>query len=246
MGARSGARTVADPLRCPVRLRPASARRRRRPRPDPIDRVSPRNRLPPRAWHRCRVTRGCGVGGPLYTGARQIAFAGMAVDRQLPYVGSAGADPVPPPLWDRPGVSPPRTPAGRDDAVRGRRTPDRRPGSRGRLRLSGLQKIDLGGEVDGHDRTALRVRGVDGPSRRGGQRRCAAAAGRTAEGVRATDAIAAEYGRGDAAATLRAAVYLKDNVKHDLGPDEIAGLQRFLDHAATLDLAPRKRRLEFF
>ena len=66
------------------------------------------------------------------------------------------------------------------------------------------------------------------------------------EGARATDAIAAEYGRGDAAATQRAAVYLRDNVTYDLGPDEVAGLQLFLDHAATLDLAPRKRRLEFF
>jgi chorismate dehydratase len=66
------------------------------------------------------------------------------------------------------------------------------------------------------------------------------------EGARSPDAIAAEYGRGDAAATARAAVYLRDNVKYGLGPDEAAGLQAFLDAAAELGLAPRKRRLEFF
>jgi chorismate dehydratase len=67
-----------------------------------------------------------------------------------------------------------------------------------------------------------------------------------AEGVRAPDAIAAEYGRGDAVATARAAAYLRDNVKYGLGPDEINGLQTFLDYAADVNAAPRKRRLEFF
>ncbi|MSO82528.1 MAG: hypothetical protein EXQ53_04450 [Acidobacteria bacterium] len=66
------------------------------------------------------------------------------------------------------------------------------------------------------------------------------------EGVRSTSAIAAEYGRGDAAATARAAAYLSDNVKYGLGPDESRGLQVFLDYAADLRLAPRKRSLEFF
>jgi chorismate dehydratase len=67
-----------------------------------------------------------------------------------------------------------------------------------------------------------------------------------AEGVASAAAIAEEYGRGDAAATARAAAYLRDNVKYGLGPDEAAGLQLFLDYAADLGLAPRKRRLEFF
>lgn len=67
-----------------------------------------------------------------------------------------------------------------------------------------------------------------------------------AEGATATDAIAAEYGRGNAAATARAAAYLRDNVKYGLGPEEAAGLQAFLDYAAALGLAPRKRALEFF
>ena len=66
------------------------------------------------------------------------------------------------------------------------------------------------------------------------------------EGARSTAAIAAEYGKGDAVATERAAVYLRDNVKHDLGREEAAGLQLFLDYAAELNVAPRTRRLEFF
>jgi chorismate dehydratase len=66
------------------------------------------------------------------------------------------------------------------------------------------------------------------------------------EGVASVDAIAAEYGRGDAAATARAAAYLRDNVQYGLGPQEIQGLQMFLDCAAELAVAPRKRPLEFF
>jgi chorismate dehydratase len=67
-----------------------------------------------------------------------------------------------------------------------------------------------------------------------------------AEGVASRLAIAAEYGRGDSARTERAAVYLRDNVKYGLGADEAAGLQMFLDYAADLGLAPRRRTLEFF
>ena len=66
------------------------------------------------------------------------------------------------------------------------------------------------------------------------------------EGVRSTGAIAAEYGRGNAAATARAAAYLRDNVRYGIGPDDLRGLQMFLDYAADLGLAPRKRSLEFF
>jgi chorismate dehydratase len=66
-----------------------------------------------------------------------------------------------------------------------------------------------------------------------------------AEGVRCRKAIAAEYGRGDAERTRRAAVYLRDNVKYGLGAEEAAGLQLFLDYAAGLGLGPR-RQLEFF
>jgi chorismate dehydratase len=67
-----------------------------------------------------------------------------------------------------------------------------------------------------------------------------------AEGVASRLAIAEEYGRGDEARAARAAVYLRDNVKYGLGPDEAAGLQLFLDYAADLGLAPARRTLEFF
>ncbi len=67
-----------------------------------------------------------------------------------------------------------------------------------------------------------------------------------AEGVSSVDAIAAEYGHGDAARTAKAARYLRDNVRYGLGREEAAGLQMFLDYSADLGLAPRHRRLEFF
>jgi chorismate dehydratase len=66
------------------------------------------------------------------------------------------------------------------------------------------------------------------------------------EGLDAVDLIAAEYARGDTARAAKAARYLRDNVKYGLGADEAAGLQRFLDYAADLGLAPTRRRLEFF
>ena len=67
-----------------------------------------------------------------------------------------------------------------------------------------------------------------------------------AEGVRSTDAIAAEYGGDDTAAVARAAAYLRHNVKYGLGADEVRGLQLFLDRAAELGLGRRRPALEFF
>ena len=67
-----------------------------------------------------------------------------------------------------------------------------------------------------------------------------------AEGMRNRETIAVEYGRGRPGVAARAAAYLRDNVRYGLGPDEVTGLQRFLDHAADLGLAPVRRRLEFF
>jgi chorismate dehydratase len=67
-----------------------------------------------------------------------------------------------------------------------------------------------------------------------------------ADGVRSVEAIGAEYGAGDPVRAARAAAYLRDNVRYGLGADEVAGLQLFLDRAAALGLAPRRRALEFF
>jgi chorismate dehydratase len=65
------------------------------------------------------------------------------------------------------------------------------------------------------------------------------------EGLANIATIAAEYAPDDPAHAARAAAYLRDNVRYGLGPDEVAGLQLFLDRAAALGLAPR-RQVEFF
>ncbi|MBI4263611.1 MAG: menaquinone biosynthesis protein [Acidobacteria bacterium] len=110
----------------------------------------------------------------------------------------------------------------------------------------GLRKIDLGAEWDAM--TGLPFVYAAWTGRPGAVDEAGVRALQEAqdEGARASNAIAAEYGRGDAPATARAAAYLRDNVRYGLGPDETAGLQLFLDYAAELGLAPRRRVLEFF
>ena len=110
----------------------------------------------------------------------------------------------------------------------------------------GLQKIDLGQEwtrMTGLPFIYAAWTGREGAATADDVRLLQEA---QAEGVRAADAIAAEYGRGDARRTARAAAYLRDNVKYGIGPDEVRGLQLFLDYAADLGLAPARRKLEFF
>ena len=109
----------------------------------------------------------------------------------------------------------------------------------------GLQKIDLGTEWTAM--TGLPFIYAAWTGRPGIIDSAGVAALQAAQlaGVAATDAIAAEYGRGDADRAQRAARYLRDNVKYRLGPEEAAGLQRFLDYAAELGLGPR-RELAFY
>jgi chorismate dehydratase len=66
-----------------------------------------------------------------------------------------------------------------------------------------------------------------------------------ADGLAHIDDIAAEYAPGDAARRARAALYLRDNVRYALGDRECEGLQRFLDYAADLGVAPR-REVRFY
>ena len=66
-----------------------------------------------------------------------------------------------------------------------------------------------------------------------------------ADGLAHIDDIAAEYAPDDAGRRARAARYLRDNVRYAMGERERQGLQRFLDYAADLGIAPR-RAVEFF
>jgi chorismate dehydratase len=67
-----------------------------------------------------------------------------------------------------------------------------------------------------------------------------------AEGQSHLEAIADEYAPTDPVRRDRAARYLRDNVRYAFGDAEREGLQRFLDLAADLGLAPGRRRVELF
>lgn len=109
----------------------------------------------------------------------------------------------------------------------------------------GLQKLDMG--VEWTDMTGLPFIYAAWTGRPGAlnDRDVAELQQAQADGVRAVDAIAAKYSRGDAAGERRAAAYLRDNVRYGLGSDEAAGLQLFLDYAADLGIGPR-RTVEFY
>ena len=110
----------------------------------------------------------------------------------------------------------------------------------------GLRKIDLGEEWTGMTGLPFVYAAWTGRAGALSPADVEALQAAQTEGVRSSDLIAAEYGRGDAARAARAAAYLRDNVRYGLGPDEAKGLQLFLDYAAELGLAPRRRQLEFF
>jgi chorismate dehydratase len=110
----------------------------------------------------------------------------------------------------------------------------------------GLRKIDLGEEWTAMTGLPFIYAAWTGRRNAVGADHVAALQAAQADGVAARDEIAADYGRGDASRTARAAAYLRDNVRYGLGADEAAGLQLFLDYAAELGLAPRRRTLEFF
>jgi chorismate dehydratase len=109
----------------------------------------------------------------------------------------------------------------------------------------GLTKIDLGAEWTGMTGLPFVYAAWTGRAGAVGDGEVQALQAAQAEGVSSREAIAAEYGRGDAARTARAAVYLRDNVKYGLGHQEAAGLQLFLDYASALGIGPR-RTLEFY
>ena len=110
----------------------------------------------------------------------------------------------------------------------------------------GVTKIDLGAEWT--DMTGLPFIYAAWTGRAGaiGSEEVRLLQDAQAEGVASYPAIADEYGRTDADAAARALAYLRDNMRYGLGPDEEKGLQLFLDYAADLGLAARRRTLEFF
>jgi cyclic dehypoxanthinyl futalosine synthase len=110
----------------------------------------------------------------------------------------------------------------------------------------GLEKIDLGEEWTAMTRLPFIYAAWTGRVGAVGADDIAALQAAQADGVASFDAIAAEYGKGEAAMTRRAAVYLRDNMRYGLGPEEVAGLQLFLDHAAALGLGPARREVAFF
>lgn len=110
----------------------------------------------------------------------------------------------------------------------------------------GLNKIDLGEEWTAMTGLPFIYAAWTGRAGALGAGDVAALQAAQSQGLRSTDAIAAEYGQGDADRTARAVAYLRDNVRYGLGGDEAAGLQLFLDYAAEMGLAPQRRTLEFF
>lgn len=66
------------------------------------------------------------------------------------------------------------------------------------------------------------------------------------QGIAEIDAIATEYADGNSAMKDRAATYLRENVRYELGPDEISGLQLFLDYASDVGYGFGRRALEFY
>ena len=109
----------------------------------------------------------------------------------------------------------------------------------------GLQKLDLGQEWTAMTGLPFIYAAWTGRPDAVGPGDVASLQQAQADGVRAIDAIAADYGRGDAVRTARAAAYLRDNVRYGLSRDETAGLQLFLDYAAGLGIGPQ-RKVEFF
>ena len=110
----------------------------------------------------------------------------------------------------------------------------------------GAAKVDLGSEWTDMTGLPFVYAAWTGPAGAVGSDDVAILQAAQDEGIRDFDAIAAEYGGGDAAATSRAARYLRDNMSYGLGAEAAQGLQLFLDYAADLGLAPARRRLEFF
>jgi len=110
---------------------------------------------------------------------------------------------------------------------------------------TGVQKIDLGAEWDRFTGLPFVYAAWTGAPGKVDRRAIEGLQAAQAAGIHATREIASEWARGDDRVADRAMVYLRDNVRYGLGEAEIEGLQVFLDAAADLGLAGR-RRVEFY
>jgi chorismate dehydratase len=110
----------------------------------------------------------------------------------------------------------------------------------------GLTKIDLGAEWTAFTGLPFVYAAWTGPRRRVSPADVEGLQQAQADGLAAVDAIATEYGGADEAKVARAKAYLIGNMRYGLGEAEAEGLQRFLNYAFELGLAPRRRSLEFF
>jgi chorismate dehydratase len=110
----------------------------------------------------------------------------------------------------------------------------------------GVTKIDLGEEWTKMTRLPFVYAAWTGRGGAVGSADVKALQDACAEGTASYTAIADEYGNGDEPTARRALAYLRDNMRYGFGADEAEGLQLFLDYAADMGLAPKRRRIEYF
>jgi chorismate dehydratase len=65
-------------------------------------------------------------------------------------------------------------------------------------------------------------------------------------GVSALSDIAREFAGADAQKAALVHAYLRDNIRYELGPEELAGLRRFYDEAGALGLKPCSSGIRFY
>ena len=110
----------------------------------------------------------------------------------------------------------------------------------------GVTKIDLGAEWKAFTGLPFVYAMWVGRPGAASPAHCAALQQARARGVANLPAIAVKAGHGDRALEQRALVYLRDNLRYNLGEAEAAGLRRFHELAAEIGVVPQLRPLQFF
>ena len=110
----------------------------------------------------------------------------------------------------------------------------------------GVTKVDLGAEWKAMTGLPFVYAMWAGRPRAATPAQCEALQHARNRGVTHLEGIARAVGGGNADLEHRSLVYLRDNLKYDLGEREMAGLQRFLELAVELKLMPHLRPLRFY